>query len=94
MSSPNTPEQRENSDNRNLADSGTLNEGYGQSEELAEDHWSEESYQRSAQQIDGPMLDEGEPHVEGQASDIDRMVGGIMGGSQTADDQQENHARE
>lgn len=94
MSSPNPSDPREASDDRNLAEGGTLNEGYGRSEELAEDRWSEQSYQRSAQQIDGPMLDEGEPRVEGQSSEIDRMVGGIMGGSQAAEGQKGDDDRE
>ncbi|HLJ82487.1 MAG TPA: hypothetical protein VKT52_13435 [Ktedonobacterales bacterium] len=89
MSSPNTPDQRDD-DSQNAASGGTLNEGYGQGLERGEDRWSEERYQRGPEQIDSRMLDEDEPHIEGRASDIDRMVGGIMGG----DPENENQSPE
>lgn len=92
MSSPNTSDQRDDGDARS-ATGGTLNEGYGQALERGEDRWSEERYESGPQQIDSSMLDEGEQRVEGRPSDIDRMVGGMMGNDEDAESQSSEQAQ-
>lgn len=70
------------------AQSGTLDEGYGQSQQMAEDQWSADRYQAQSAQVDSATLDQGEPHVGQKASDIDQMVGGMIG-SEAANPTQE-----
>lgn len=54
---------------------GTLNTGYGESEERGEEQWSRDRYERQAQQVDGRMLDN---LPEGERGDVDRMAGGMI----------------
>lgn len=61
--------------------SGTLKEGYGQGEQMGKDQWSQENYDREARDVDEPMLDQKERRGDKDSSDIDSMVGGIVGGS-------------
>lgn len=54
---------------------GTLNTGYGESEERGEEQWSRDRYEQQAQQVDGRMLDN---LPEGERGDVDRMAGGMI----------------
>lgn len=72
------PEQRYGSDEE-YAQHGTLDSGYDEGAAMGEDEWSEQDYERGAKQVDRHMLDEDEPQPPGRASDIDRMVGGMIG---------------
>jgi len=58
---------------------GTLAQGYGQSEQMGEDAWSAEHYERQAESVDEAILDQGEAQGSTGRSDIDRMVGGMIG---------------
>jgi hypothetical protein len=58
---------------------GTLAGGYGQSEQMGEDAWSAEQYERQAESVDEAILDTGEAQASKGRSDIDRMVGGMIG---------------
>ncbi len=62
-----------------FAQQGTLAEGYDQSEQMGESEWSAERYANQAGKVDRATLDEGEAQSGQQASDIDRMVGGMIG---------------
>lgn len=61
------------------AQEGTLAQGYGQSEQMGEDTWSAEHYERQAESVDEAILDKGEAQESKGKSDIDRMVGGMIG---------------
>ena len=61
------------------AQEGTLAQGYGQSEQMGEDAWSGEHYERQAESVDEAILDQGEAQGSKGRSDIDRMVGGMIG---------------
>jgi hypothetical protein len=61
------------------AQEGTLAEGYGQSEQMGEDAWSAEHYEQQAESVDEAILDQGEAQGSTGRSDIDRMVGGMIG---------------
>jgi hypothetical protein len=56
----------------------TLDQGYGQSERMGEEQWSQEGYDRDAREVASRALDTpGEPG--GGRSDVDRMAGGLVG---------------
>lgn len=57
-------------------ESGTLNEGYGESEQMGEEQWSQVRYERQAQQVSGKALDN--TRGDERDDDIDRMAGGMF----------------
>lgn len=58
-----------------LGESGTLDQGYGQSEQRGEEQWSRERYDEEARQVDAKVLDN---LPEGERGDVDRMAGGMI----------------
>ena len=60
---------------------GTLNQGYGRSEEMGEEQWSRERYEQEAKQVDAKVLDN---LPEGERGDVDRMAGGMFAPDETA----------
>lgn len=56
-------------------ESGTLDGGYGESEQMGEEQWSREQYEQGAQRVSGDAIDSARGDDSG---DIDRMVGGMF----------------
>lgn len=74
------PDQTSENDGR-LGESGTLDQGYGQSEQMGEEQWSRERYEQEAKQVDAKVLDN---LPEGERGDVDRMAGGMFAPDETA----------
>ncbi len=65
-------------------ESGTLDQGYGQSEPMGEEQWSQERYEQGAKQVDAKVLDN---LPEGERVDVDRMAGGMFTPDDTTGDE-------
>lgn len=90
---PDHHDHREYGMHEQYADEGTLNEGYGESEQMGAEQWSGERYNEQAAQVDSDMLDRDEPRVRA-TSDIDDMTGGMIPPEETPDDESSERNRQ